>query len=153
MSQESEQFSPIFQIDVSATSGKEEGVSDNEPSELNQLLRQLVVGQERQNELLEELVDQMSATQRQRSAELAQWKRTNPKLARDCRTAAELLSEVQTEFLATMTEEVCDNHESLLDGEFMLNELVDRFGPRLAHMNGMLQVLSQLSSAHNSTQA
>jgi hypothetical protein len=153
MSQESEQFSPIFQIDVSATSGKEEGVADSDGNELNQLLRQLVIGQERQNELLEELVDQMSATQRQRSAELAQWKRTNPKLARDCRVAAEMLSEVQTEFLTTMTEEVREHRDSLLEGEFMLNELVDRFGPRLAHMNGMLQVLSQLSSAHNSSQA
>ena len=27
----------------------------------------------------------------------------------------------------------------------MLNEFVDRFGPRLAHLNGVLQVLSQLS--------
>ena len=37
-----------------------------------------------------------------------------------------------------------DNYETLLDGEFMLNEFVDRFGPRLAHLNGLLQVLSQL---------
>jgi hypothetical protein len=36
-----------------------------------------------------------------------------------------------------------------MDGEFMLNEFVDRFGPRLAHLNGVLQVLAQLSSAPN----
>ena len=34
----------------------------------------------------------------------------------------------------------------MMDGEFMLNEFVDRFGPRLAHLNGVLQVLSQLSA-------
>jgi hypothetical protein len=28
----------------------------------------------------------------------------------------------------------------------MLNEFVDRFGPRLAHLNGVLQVLAQLSA-------
>jgi hypothetical protein len=28
----------------------------------------------------------------------------------------------------------------------MLNEFVDRFGPRIAHLNGLLQVLSQLSA-------
>jgi hypothetical protein len=28
----------------------------------------------------------------------------------------------------------------------MLTEFVDRFGPRLAHLNGVIQVLSQLSS-------
>jgi hypothetical protein len=36
-----------------------------------------------------------------------------------------------------------------MDGEFMLNEFVDRYGPRLAHLNGVLQVLSQLSSVPN----
>jgi len=40
-----------------------------------------------------------------------------------------------------------------LDGEFMLNEFVDRFGPRLAHLNGVLQVLSQLSAAPDSAGA
>jgi hypothetical protein len=34
----------------------------------------------------------------------------------------------------------------MLDGDFALNEFVDRYGPRLAHLNGVLQVLSQLSS-------
>ena len=36
-------------------------------------------------------------------------------------------------------------------GEFMLNEFVDRFGPRMAHLNGLLQVLSQLSSVASPT--
>jgi len=33
-----------------------------------------------------------------------------------------------------------------VEGDFMLNEFVDRFGPRLAHLNGVLQVLTQLGS-------
>jgi hypothetical protein len=61
--------------------------------------------------------------------------------------AADTLSRVQTEFLGTMTDEIKQNADALLDGEFMLNEFVDRFGPRLAHLNGALQVLTQLSSA------
>ena len=28
----------------------------------------------------------------------------------------------------------------------MLSEFVDRFGPRMAHLNGILQVLAQLGS-------
>ena len=28
----------------------------------------------------------------------------------------------------------------------MLNEFVDRYGPRLAHLNGVLQILAQLAS-------
>ena len=44
-----------------------------------------------------------------------------------------------------------DNYESMMDGEFVLNEFVDRFGPRLAHLNGVLQLLAQLSSVPNPT--
>jgi hypothetical protein len=113
------------------------------------LLRELVSAQDRQNELLEELVNQLSSASKQRSTELGQWKQANPHLARNCRLATEALGKVQTEFLDTITQEINTNYESLLDGEFMLNEFVDRFGPRMAHLNGLLQVLSQLSAIPN----
>jgi len=67
--------------------------------------------------------------------------------------AAESLSQVQIEFLNGMTQEINDNVDALMDGEFMLNEFVDRFGPRLAHLNGVLQVLAQLSSVPTPTNA
>ena len=60
-----------------------------------------------------------------------------------------VLSRVQTEYLISLTQEISENYEALRDGEFMLNEFVDRFGPRLAHLNGLLQVLSQLSATPN----
>lgn len=136
---------PLFtQVDISA--GAHSGPmphANNDDS--NRLLRDILAAQDRQNELMEELVNVLGATQRQRAAELNQWKQANPHLARDCRIAAETLSRVQTAFLSRLAEEVTDNPDALLDGEFMLNEFVDRFGPRLAHLNGVLQVLSQLS--------
>ena len=39
-----------------------------------------------------------------------------------------------------------DNGDGIVDSEYLLNELVDRYGPRLAHLNGVLQVLSQLGN-------
>jgi hypothetical protein len=114
--------------------------------ETNQLLRQLLTAQDRQNELLEEMISQVQASQRQRAGELGQWKQANPHLARRCRFAAESLSKVQTAFLENLTEEIEDNADGMLDGEFVLNEFVDRFGPRMAHLNGVLQLLTQLSS-------
>ncbi len=110
------------------------------------LLRNILAAQDRQNELLEEMINQLGAAQRQRNVELGQWKQSNPDLARNCRMAAEALSQVQVEFLGTMTREINENADALMDGEFMLNEFVDRFGPRLAHLNGVLQILAQLSS-------
>ena len=134
---------PLFtQVEVSAAAQ-----TDADESEQIRLLRDLRAGQERQNELLEELVTALSSAQRQRASELAQWKQANPLPARDCRSAAEILGRVQTEYLSRLTDEVCDNPVTLDDSEFMLNEFVDRFGPRLAHLHSVLQVLTQLSGA------
>lgn len=113
------------------------------------LLRQLLNAADRQNELLEELVNLVGMHHKQRMQELGQWKQANPELSRSCRKAAETLSKVQVEYIGRLTEEVHDNSDCLLDGEYMLGEFVDRFGPRLAHLNGVLQVLSQLGSGNN----
>ncbi len=138
------------QVDITPTSAdpareQPTGTGDENTA----ILRQVLSAQDRQNELLEELVNLMGSAQRQRQNELGQWKQANPELAKTCRKAAETLSKVQIEFLDKLTEEVNDNAEILMDGEFMLGEFVDRFGPRLAHLNGVLQVLSQLGVSPN----
>ncbi len=142
---------PLFsQIDVAQPAYHSAAVAARSNDlEVGGLLRQLLAGQDRQNELLEELIGQISLTHRQRAHELGQWKQANPRLARNCRAAAEALGKIQTEFLDSLTREIGDSHENLMEGEFMLNEFVDRFGPRMAHLNGLLQVLSQLGATPN----
>jgi hypothetical protein len=137
------------QIDVAHGAFGAAGSSGGEAGEVVGLLREMLTAQDRQNELLEELVGHFCSAQRQRASELGNWKQANPNLARNCRLAAEALGKVQTEYLVSLTEEISENFETLRDGEFMLNEFIDRFGPRLAHLNGLLQVLSQLSSTPN----
>ena len=151
MSQDSNNY-PVFRIDVSA----DPPTDDPQPAlesdtMIVTLLRQMLAAQAKQNKLFEEFVQQQNAAQRQRAAELGQWKEANPALAKCCRTAAEALSRVQTQFLQNLTEEVLENEDCLVDGEFMMNEFVDRYGPRLAHLNGVLQVLSQLSTVPSTT--
>jgi hypothetical protein len=154
MAHESQDISPVFHIDVAQSASEPVvGKEDSESSEMIALMHQLVLGQDRQNELLEELVSQMGAAQRQRANELSQWKDANPILARRCRAAAEALSQVQTEFLQGLTIDVNDSYEDMMDSDFVLNEFVDRYGPRLAHLNGVLQLLSQLSMAPNNSQS
>ena len=46
--------------------------------------------------------------------------------------------------LAEMTEEIIDKSESLKDSTFLRSECVDSFGQRMAHLNGLVQVLTQL---------
>jgi hypothetical protein len=151
MTHESQPAAPLFtQLDIGSNSHPPTVPAMGAADEQTRLLRDILTAQDRQNELLEELVSQLGAAQRQRNNELGQWKQANPRLARGCRLAADALSKVQTEFLETLTNEVNDNAEEFLQGDFLLNEFVDRFGPRLAHLNGVIQVLVQLSSSPNS---
>ena len=144
MSHPAQHIPPAFHIDVSAASPAP--TPANVGMEIAILLRQLLQGQERSNQLLGEVAAQMTAMQKQRATELGQWKDANPELADNCRLAAESLTKVQTQYLQSITDEVNENAEHMVDSEFMLNEFVDRFGPRLAHLNGVLHLLSQLSS-------
>lgn len=138
----------MFRIDVSADANSEKASTEASVSEL---LGRLVEGQKQQNLILEELLHQQVSASKQRATELQQWKNANPELSRSCRRAAETLSRVQTEFLDSMTDEIADSEEYLLEGDFMMNEFVDRFGPRLAHLNGVLQVLAQLGTSESSS--
>lgn len=145
MSEKHVSLAPLFsQVDVSTGSPPQRVLPPGE--EQTELLREVLSAQDRTNELLEELVGAMAAQHKQRSQELKQWKTANPNLAKNCRAAAEALSKVQVDYLERLTDEVADTSEDLVYGEFMLNEFIDRYGPRLAHLNGVIQVLAQLSS-------
>jgi hypothetical protein len=144
--------SPLFtQVDIAQNVTSSPMPVTGTGLEQNNLLRDMLQALDRQNELMEELISQVNTVQRQRMQELAQWKEANPRLSKNCRHAAEALAKVQTEFLASLASEVNENPEGLLDGDFMLNEFIDRYGPRLAHLNGVLQVLTQLGSPSPST--
>ncbi len=138
--------SPTIFSQVDVTAGSAADMSADSQYEQTELLREVLAAQDRTNEILEELAAVMAGAQKQRMQELHQWKRANPRLAKTCRKAAESLSRVQIEYLERITEEIDESGEDMIHGEFMLNEFVDRYGPRLAHLNGVLQVLSQLSS-------
>ena len=96
---------PLFsQIDVSQPAYPTAPAAHQESSK-HGYLREILSAQDRQNELLEELVTQLGNAQKQRANELGQWKQANPHLARSCRMAAEALGKVQTEFLESLTTE------------------------------------------------
>ncbi|UUO07427.1 hypothetical protein M4951_03740 [Blastopirellula sp. J2-11] len=143
----SNNFPSLF-THVDVTAGSPSGNDDSAAGNITMLLQRMVTLQERQAELLEEMLQQQISQQKQRQAELAAWRKANPQLADKCRKAAEALSKVHTEFLGSIADEIDDSGEDMADSEFMLNEFVDRFGPRIAHLNGVLQMLAQLGSPH-----
>lgn len=140
---------PIFsQFDISSGSVPSVGQQpvSADLSETNALLREIVVTQRKSVDLLLELLNQVSLQQRQRVAELKAWKEANPQLAQACRRAAESLSKVHTEFLSGLAQEAADNADDFSDSEYALGEFIDRYGPRLAHFNGVLQLFAQLGA-------
>jgi hypothetical protein len=113
--------------------------------EVTALLREMLAVQKRSCDILSEVLKHVSLQQRQRAAELKAWRENNPAVARACRRAAEGLSRVHTEFLTSMAEEAAENAEDFTDSDYALGEFIDRYGPRLAHFNGVMQLLSQLA--------
>ncbi len=155
MSHDSQDSSSIYRYSVTVNPGDSSGFeaapavplnSEQQSAMLLRIMQQVLSTQQRQIELLEEINKSMQAGQRQRSNELQQWKQANPRLARSCWTASQALGQVQADYLQNMTDEIDENSEEMMNSEFVMNEFVDRFGPRMAHLNSILQVLGQLSS-------
>lgn len=137
---------PLFsQLDVTTGAAPPTAVTPAE--EQSELLRDVLTAQDRTNELLEELVGVLTNQQKQRRSELQRWRDANPDVAAGCREAAETLSEVQVDFLERLTDDVRDSGDEMAYGDFLLTEFVDRYGPRLAHLNGVIQALAQLGGA------
>ncbi len=136
------------QVDISAGSVPSAGQPpvSGDLTETNRLLREIVASQHKSCDLLLELLNQVSLQQRQRVAELKAWKEANPELAKACRQAAESLSTVHTEFLSSIAQEAAENADGFTDSEYALGEFIDRYGPRLAHFNGVLQLFAQLGA-------
>ncbi len=153
MSHDPAQYSPVFSIDVSADTSS--GNMSPRPSEVGAALvaltRQLIESQQRQNQLLDQILQvnkqvlqASNQANSQRQNELTQWRNAHPKLVRSCKQALETLSNVQTEFLQNLADEVADSKEALTDSDYVFSEFLDRYGPRMAHLNGVLQVLNHL---------
>jgi hypothetical protein len=112
-----------------------------------ELQRQMMEQQRQQLELARE-VAQISREQRARQiAELERWQSGHEGVLESCRESLGSLEQVHAALMGELASYVGENYENLLDGEFALTDFVDRFGPRLAHLNTMLAVLRPLAAA------
>ena len=53
---------------------------------------------------------------------------------------------MHTEFLSTIAREAAESGDDFADSEYALGEFIDRYGPRLAHFNGIMQLFAQLGA-------
>ena len=91
MAHDPSQISPVFRIDVSAEPGAPNTSNTSDPAQLTvALLHQMLAAQQKQNQLMEQLLQATVSMQKQRAHELQQWKEANPRLAKSCRRAADV---------------------------------------------------------------
>ncbi|WP_165232394.1 hypothetical protein [Aquisphaera insulae] len=111
-------------------------------------LRQMMEIQRQQLDLSREIV-QVNREQRARQgADLERWQQGHEHVLDACKDTLKRLEEVHASLMRDMAYYVEDNHENLLEGDFSLGDFVDKFGPRLAHLNTMLAVLRPLAAAN-----
>jgi hypothetical protein len=111
------------------------------------LQRQILDIQRQQLELAREAT-QVNRDQRARQfAELERWQNSHEGILDHCRESLSSLEKVHAALMSELADYVSENYENLLDGDFALTDFVDRFGPRLAHLNTMLAVLRPLAAA------
>ena len=112
-----------------------------------ELQRQSLEIQRQQLELARETA-QVSREQRARQiAELERWQAGHEDVLEHCKESLTNLEQVHASLMGELANYVSENHENLVDGEYALTDFVDRFGPRLAHLNTMLAVLRPLAAA------
>jgi len=115
--------------------------------------RQMLEIQRQQLEISRELL-QVNREQRARQgAELERWQAGHEYVLGSCRETLGRLEQVHASLMGELANYVEDNHENLMEGDFSLSDFVDRFGPRLAHLNTMLAVLRPLAAARNKNKA
>lgn len=137
----------------SVTSPKPAPVVSSVPADVQiiQLLRELVNGQQRQNELLQRMIEQSNAAQQARVNELNAWRAAHPNLAQACHDSMASLGRAQATVLQELTEELQDSGEQIEESPYLMAEFIDRYGPRMAHLNCLLQMVGQLGQTSGSS--
>jgi hypothetical protein len=116
-------------------------------------LRQILEAQRQQLDLTREMV-QVNREQRARQgAELERWQAGHEHVIEACRDTLGRLEQVHAALMGDMAGYVEENHENLLEGDFSLSDFVDKFGPRLAHLNTMLAVLRPLAATNKKAES
>ena len=125
----------------------------NLQSQTLELQRQSLEMHRQQLELSREAA-QVNREQRARQiAELERWQAGHDRVLDQCRDSLGQLEQVHSALMGELVNHVAENHENLVDGDFALTDFVDRFGPRLAHLNTMLAVLRPLAAAARKPEA
>jgi small-conductance mechanosensitive channel len=109
--------------------------------------KQILQNQQQQLELAKEATHVAREQRSRQIAELERWQAGHDRVIDQCRESLGQLEQVHSALMGELVNYVAEHHENLLDGDYALTDFVDKFGPRLAHLNTMLAVLRPLAAA------
>ncbi len=118
----------------------------NLQSQMLEVQRQTFEVERQQLELAREAAAIARDQRTRQIAELERWQSSHEDVVDDCKEALSQLESVHASLMREMTDFIAENHENLREGDFSLTDFVDRFGPRLAHLNTMLAILRPLAA-------
>lgn len=137
-----------FQIDVSSTvpnlPSEQKPAQQPNNSEVIDLLKQMLEVQREQLNYQRAAAAAHDTTARWRSF-LSRWSHEFPNLSENCRHAMPLLERCYGQLIAELTERLAD--EDSLDTDFALQDILDRFGMRLAQLGTIINLVAPLAEA------
>jgi hypothetical protein len=113
----------------------------------------ILQNQQHQLELAREAAHVAREQRSRQMAELERWQAGHDRVVDQCRESLGQLEQVHSALMGELVNHVAEHHENLVEGDFALTDFVDRFGPRLAHLNTMLAVLRPLAAAARKPEA
>ena len=134
-----------FHIDVSSTTGSEpvaESPAPEQSNEVADLLREILTVQKEILNCQRALLQSQDAPSRWK-AFLKRWEEF-AELPAICRQALPVLEQIYGETVSQLGEQLNEEDESL-ESEFALREMLDRYGPQIAHLGTLLNVIAPLA--------
>jgi hypothetical protein len=140
-----------FQIDVSSTlpgaPAEQKPSANSSSAEVADLLRQLLEVSREQLAYQRAAAAAHDSMARWRSY-LSRWSEELPGLSEQCRQAMPLLERAYGQLITELTERLAE--DGALDTDFALQEVLDRFGMRLAQLGTILNLVGPLAEAGSS---
>lgn len=152
-----------FQFDIASTSGLPvPSPQPITPGTVPDLLRQIL---EVQREQLTQLLDvqrehlhHARTTAQDNLARwrqlLARWQDEHPAFAGHCQKAYPLMEKAYVQTLVTLVEELAEKGDDALDGDFAVQEFLDRYGMKLGQLSHLISIVGPLAeAAHQQAEA
>ncbi len=133
-----------FQFDVASSSTPSAPPVPATPETVPDLLRQILeVQREQLNHARATALDNLARWRQL----LARWQDEHPEFAGYCKKAYPLLEKSYVQMLANMVEELSEQGDDALDGDFAVQEFLDRYGMKLGQLSHLISIIGPLSEA------